>query len=124
VADADIADPDRLKRLPTPTPLRVRRWAGFPEALPPLIGREHDVSRLSDRLRRYDTRLITLVGTGGVGKTRLAIATAKACTGDFALRQPARLSPTRTQAPSQIVDERLSQLYDGDIQTMPRAPRA
>jgi len=44
-----------------------------PVPLTPLIGREHDVSRVGDVLRRDGSRLVTLVGPGGVGKTRLAL---------------------------------------------------
>jgi predicted ATPase/class 3 adenylate cyclase len=41
-----------------------------------LIGREDDVAALRDLLAAEGTRLITLLGPGGVGKTRLALATA------------------------------------------------
>jgi predicted ATPase/ribosome-binding protein aMBF1 (putative translation factor) len=43
----------------------------------PLIGREHDVSAALDMLRRRNVRLVTLVGSPGVGKTRLAIELAR-----------------------------------------------
>jgi predicted ATPase/DNA-binding XRE family transcriptional regulator len=42
----------------------------------PLIGREREVEQLSQLLRDPQCRLLTLVGPGGIGKTRLAIETA------------------------------------------------
>ncbi len=41
-----------------------------------LIGREHDVATLLQRLSNEATRLLTLVGSPGVGKTRLALEVA------------------------------------------------
>ncbi len=42
----------------------------------PLIGREGELGSLSQLLRGPQCRLLTLVGPGGIGKTRLAIETA------------------------------------------------
>jgi predicted ATPase/DNA-binding SARP family transcriptional activator len=42
----------------------------------PLIGREADLARLAERLADPTCRLISLVGPGGVGKTRLALQAA------------------------------------------------
>ena len=42
----------------------------------PLIGRQREVEELSQLLHDPQCRLLTLVGPGGIGKTRLAIETA------------------------------------------------
>lgn len=49
----------------------------LPHALTPLVGRERDLRTLSGWLADSSARLITLVGTGGVGKTRLALEVAR-----------------------------------------------
>jgi predicted ATPase/class 3 adenylate cyclase len=51
-----------------------------------LFGREADVERIARVARELRTRLVTLVGPGGVGKTRLAIAAAAQLADDFADR--------------------------------------
>src|ERR1700730_10060866 len=43
-----------------------------------LIGREGQVRMLLDQLRQPSVRLLTLLGTGGVGKTRLALEVIRA----------------------------------------------
>jgi predicted ATPase len=45
-------------------------------AATPFVGREVELAELAERLARADVRLITLVGPGGIGKTRLALQTA------------------------------------------------
>jgi predicted ATPase/DNA-binding XRE family transcriptional regulator len=45
-------------------------------SLPALIGRRAELEALVDLLMRPETRLVTLLGPGGIGKTRLALAVA------------------------------------------------
>jgi predicted ATPase len=80
--------------VPTSAPPPViEPWAGDGEwnrySSPPhpptrLIGREHEVASIAYALRTNQTRLLTLTGPGGVGKTRLAIEVARELDADFA----------------------------------------
>jgi len=62
-----------------PTGLGTRDWAWLPDTVPnpptAVLGREHDVGRTEATLG-VGTRLVTLLSTGGIGKTRLAIEVA------------------------------------------------
>jgi predicted ATPase/class 3 adenylate cyclase/Tfp pilus assembly protein PilF len=49
----------------------------------PLIGREKEVSEVCNLLRGHETRLLTLTGPGGTGKTRLALQAAADLLDDF-----------------------------------------
>jgi len=53
-------------------PESVRSRVFLPRPLFPLVGRRRERDALMERLARPDTRLLTLVGPGGIGKTRLA----------------------------------------------------
>lgn len=52
------------------------RLRHFPPAPTAFIGRDDDVALIVSRLSHPQTRLITITGTGGMGKTRLAMAAA------------------------------------------------
>jgi predicted ATPase/DNA-binding XRE family transcriptional regulator len=63
----------------TTTPRTRDHTSGYRIPTPPtsLVGREHEVATIATLLRRDDVRLLTLIGPGGVGKTRLAIGVAR-----------------------------------------------
>ena len=56
--------------------------AALPAEPTPLVGRQLEVAAVASLLGRPDTRLVTLIGAGGTGKTRLANAAARAVAGD------------------------------------------
>jgi predicted ATPase len=82
--------------------------APLPVALTSFIGRERELAALSERLLDPRTRLLTLTGPGGSGKTRLAVEVARTVEAAFAdgaafvalaaLTDPALVLPTILQA--------------------------
>ncbi len=84
IADGDVVDlgEHRLKDLTRPErifqlgrgefpPLRSLNRSSLPEAAHPLVGRRAEQRELAELVRR--SRLVTITGTGGTGKTRLAL---------------------------------------------------
>lgn len=69
---------------PSPTAPAANLALSLPAPPTPLVGRERELEEVGGFLGRPRTRLLTLTGTGGVGKTRLAIES---------VRQAARLFP-------------------------------
>jgi predicted ATPase/DNA-binding NarL/FixJ family response regulator/DNA-binding XRE family transcriptional regulator len=63
---------DQADSAPSPSITATRR-AALPTAPTPLIGREAERADLARRLRDPACRLVTLVGPGGIGKSRLAL---------------------------------------------------
>jgi predicted ATPase len=57
--------------------------SGIPTPLTSFIGRDWALKALRQLLQQENVRLVTLLGTGGVGKTRLALALASLMSGDF-----------------------------------------
>jgi len=68
---------------PNPTFVTEQHWPGLPVPPDPLLGRDEAVEALADLLID-GARLVTLTGPGGVGKTRLGLATARAVAAHFA----------------------------------------
>ncbi len=63
--------------------LRARETS-LPQLVTPTFGREEALEDLLGLLGRQEVRAVTLIGPGGVGKTRLALLAAHAVAGEFA----------------------------------------
>jgi predicted ATPase/DNA-binding XRE family transcriptional regulator len=80
----------------------------LPTPLTPLIGRQRELDTICSRLQREEIRLLTLTGTAGIGKTRLAIEIGQMLQRHFAdgvvfillatLHNPTLLAPAIAQA--------------------------
>ena len=87
----DLFGPEHIFQLTAPDlpssfpPLKTLdvRLNNLPIQPTPLLGREREVAEITDLLRRGDVRLLTLTGTGGTGKTRLALQSAAELVDEF-----------------------------------------
>jgi predicted ATPase/DNA-binding CsgD family transcriptional regulator len=80
----------------------------LPAPLTSLIGREQEVQAVCRLLQHSEVRLVTLLGAGGIGKTRLGLQATRQLVDDFAdgvcfvslapIRNPALVIPTIAQA--------------------------
>jgi predicted ATPase len=81
----DLSRPVRLYQLGDREfpPLKTLDATNLPVAASPLVGREQELEELVELLSN-GTRLLTITGPGGTGKTRLALQAAAELTGSFA----------------------------------------
>jgi len=82
--EAVLHHADTLRADPTPAPPSAGGERRLPAPPNRTIGREHDLSEIGELLRDGSVRLLTLIGPGGVGKTRLALEAARGIEADFA----------------------------------------
>lgn len=80
----DIPAPEHLFQLDVPgllqdfpAPRTIGTSTSLPRPATPLIGRDAEVAELTTLLTSSTARLVTLSGTGGSGKTRLAVGVAE-----------------------------------------------
>jgi transcriptional regulator with XRE-family HTH domain len=62
---------------PDAQPIHAQRRSNLPAQLTPFFGRTAEIVELTQYLTKPAARLITIVGPGGMGKTRLALAVAQ-----------------------------------------------
>jgi predicted ATPase/class 3 adenylate cyclase len=86
----DIEAPERIYQLVVaglpdrfPSLKSLGAQSRLPVPMTPLVGRERDLEKVLATLTGPGMRLVTLTGTGGVGKTRLSLAAAAALDQDF-----------------------------------------
>jgi predicted ATPase/class 3 adenylate cyclase len=77
-----LVSPDLPSEFPPLRTLEVYR-NNLPLQPTPLIGREKEVAQVCDLLHSDETRLLTLTGPGGTGKTRLALQATADLLDDF-----------------------------------------
>jgi predicted ATPase/class 3 adenylate cyclase len=81
----DLAAPERLYQLGDIKfpPLKTLSASNLPVPATPFLGREAELERLSALLSDPVVRVLTILGPGGVGKTRLALQAAAEASDEF-----------------------------------------
>jgi non-specific serine/threonine protein kinase len=77
-----LGDEEAPWRVSTPEVPQQPR-SNLPGTFTSLIGRDKDIAAVHRYLTNPDIRLVTLIGPGGIGKTRLSIASARESLADF-----------------------------------------
>lgn len=92
--------------------------AAIPVTTPALIGREMDMATVKELLRKPDVPLLTLTGTGGIGKTSLALAIAREMQQDF--RDGVHFVPLASVRDAGLVPATIvQQVFPGELGGMP-----
>jgi predicted ATPase/class 3 adenylate cyclase len=106
----DLAAPERVFQLGEASfpPIRSLYLTNLPVISTPFLGREREVTELAALVSREETRLVTVMGPGGAGKTRLALQAVAEVSERFPdgirwvalapLREPSALEATVAQA--------------------------
>ncbi len=64
-------------------PSQNEKLHNFPAQPTPFLGRKTELAEITTRLKNPDCRLVSLIGPGGIGKTRLAVQIAREHVDDF-----------------------------------------
>lgn len=137
----DLSAPERIYQLGNDDfpPLKSLHQTNLPIPSTPFLGREAELAQVRDLLSRDDVRLLTLIGPGGTGKTRLALHAAGALADSYvhgvwwvplaALRDPRLVLDTaahalgaKTGLAEHIADKSMLLLFDNFEQVSEAAP--
>ena len=121
-AAAEVSGRDPAARPPTRLPVPVT----------PFLGRARELADVTSALRREETRMLTLTGAGGSGKTRLALRAAEASRSDYPdgvwfvafadITDPELIAPTICQALE--IGEQIELTPARRLEAMARSPAA
>ncbi len=107
--------PARPRRAPAPGSTEAGGHPGPPLPEPPtrFVGRDRELAELDALLDRDGARLVTLVGLGGAGKTRLALEVARRRTGRY--RDGVRFVPLAAVGDGAQLLERVAEALGVDV---------